>query len=168
MPARDPIAAVITIDAAGRYLDASPAALDLLGVSLAELRSSERDRFVVRAVDQAERAAARARWEDGGSQPMAGTAGLRRADGTEIRVSYTLERMEHGFRSRFWQVDGAPDSPTTALSVGDVLREWRAAERAVAELVPGSPEQKQALSEIDLLRRQYQELFRAAGPPADL
>jgi hypothetical protein len=49
-----------------------------------------------------------------------------------------------------------------------VLREWRAAERALAEVVPGSPEQKQALSEIDLLRRQYQELFRAAGPPADL
>jgi PAS domain-containing protein len=66
MPERYATAAVITIDAAGRYVDASPAALELLGVSLAELRSSDRDRFAVQAADEAERAALRARWEDGG------------------------------------------------------------------------------------------------------
>jgi hypothetical protein len=51
------------------------------------------------------------------------------------------------------------------MSVGDVLREWRAAERALDGLAPGSPEHEHALSEIDLLRSQYQELFKAAEPP---
>jgi PAS domain S-box-containing protein len=159
--------AVISLDTAWRYVDASPAALELLGVTLAELRSSERDRFALHAADDAEQAAMRARWEAGGAQPMAGTTGLRRADGAEIRVSYTLERIEGGFRVWIWQIDGAPDAPTTVLSVGDVLREWRAAERALAGLRPGSPELALMLNEIGLLRSQYQRLFRAAEPPTD-
>ena len=159
--------AMITLDTAWRYVDASPTALELLGVTLAELRSSERDRFALRADGDAEETAMRARWEAGGAQPLAGTTGLRRADGTAIRVSYTLERIDTGFRTRIWEVEGAPEAPSTVLSVGDVLREWRAAERALAELAPGSPELARMLNEIGLLRSQYQQLFRAAEPATD-
>ena len=40
--------AVISIDSDGRYLDANLAALALLGVTLAELRTSSGDRFSLR------------------------------------------------------------------------------------------------------------------------
>jgi hypothetical protein len=42
--------------------------------------------------------------------------------------------------------------------VGDVLREWRAAERSLAELTPDTPHWERTLSEIDMLRGRYQEL----------
>jgi hypothetical protein len=90
-----------------------------------------------------------------------GTAGIRRADGTTIRVSYAIEADESAVRARIWPVDGSPDAPTTLYTVGDVLREWRAAERELAELSPGTPEWARTLDEIVVLRRQYQEIFRA-------
>ena len=79
-----------------------------------------------------------------------------------IRAAERLSRS-----TRVWEVEGAPDAPTTVLSVGDVLREWRAAERALSGLTPGPPELAQKLSEIGLLRSKYQQLFRAAAPPTD-
>jgi hypothetical protein len=41
-----------------------------------------------------------------------------------------------------------------------VLRQWRVAERVLAELAPGTPEWTRTVSEIELLRGKYQELFR--------
>jgi hypothetical protein len=45
-----------------------------------------------------------------------------------------------------------------------VLREWRAAERDLAELMPGTPEWARTLNEIELLRGRYQELFDTVKP----
>lgn len=148
------------IDTAGQYVDANAAALDLLGVSLAELRTSAPDRFAIRPTMDAERAALHANWENGGSQPLIGTAGLRRADGATIRVAYAVETADSGFRARLWQVDGSPQAPASVYTVGDVLRQWRAAERELAELTPGTPEWARTLSEIELLRGKYQQLFK--------
>ena len=148
------------IDTAGQYVDANEPALDLLGVSLAELRTSAPDRFAIRPTIDAEQAALRANWESGGSQPLIGTAGLRRADGTTIRVAYAVETADSGFRARLWQVEGSPQAPASVYTVGDVLRQWRAAERELAELAPGTPEWARTLSEIELLRGKYQELFK--------
>ncbi len=155
--------AVISIDSDGRYIDANSAALDLLGVSLAELLGSS-DRFAIRPSIAAEDAALRADWEKKGSEPLVGTTGLRRADGTTIRVAYAIEGVNSGFRARLRPVEGSPHEPASVYSVGDVLREWRSAERALAELMPGSPEWARTLSEIELLRGRYQELFKAAKP----
>src|SRR6267378_2059339 len=91
--------AVIAIDTEGRYVDASAAALELLGVSLGELRISALDRFAVRPMIDVDQAALRTRWESGGSQPLVGTTGLRRADGTTIRVAYAIELAGPGFRA---------------------------------------------------------------------
>lgn len=148
------------IDTAGQYVDANAPALDLLGVSLAELRTSAPDRFAIRPTIDAEQAALRANWESGGSQPLIGTAGLRRADGTTIRVAYAVETADSGFRARLWQVEGSPHAPASVYTVGDVLRRWRAAERELVELAPGTPEWARTLSEIELLRGKYQELFK--------
>jgi PAS domain S-box-containing protein len=156
--------AIIEIDAAGRYLDANSPALALLGVSLEDLRTSAPDRFAIRPTDESEQAALRAEWESDGSQPLVGTAGLKRADGTTIRVSYAIEPTPGGFRARLREVEGSPQAPPSVFSVGAVLRQWRAAERSLAELHPGSEEWARLQSEIDLLRAQYQELFRSVSP----
>jgi PAS domain-containing protein len=157
--------AVIRIDAAGRYVDANDAALELLGVTLAELRESPGDRFSIRPTNVAEQAAFRAEWESAGSRPIVGTAGLKRGDGATIRVSYAIEADDSGFVARLWEVPGSPDAPPSAFSVGEVLRGWRAAERELAELKPGSPEWARTLSEIELLRDRYRELFRTVRTP---
>ncbi|MEX2135926.1 MAG: PAS domain-containing protein [Chloroflexota bacterium] len=166
MAKRPAAEAVISLDPNGRYISANKPALQLFGVTLAELRASPPDRFAIRPTNQSERAALRAEWESAGSRPLVGTAGLKRADGTTIRISYAIETARPGFRARLWQVDGSPEAPPTVFSVGSVLREWRAAERNLAELVPGTPEWRRILGEIELLRDRYHELFKSVKPQA--
>ena len=158
--------AVLSLDATGRYIGANKYALELLGVTLAELRASPPDRFAVQPPNQAEQAALRAEWESDGSQPLVGTTGLKRADGTTIRVSYAIESASGGFCARMWQVEGEPEAPPSVFSVGSVLREWRAAERNLAELLPGTSEWRRTVGEIELLRDRYQELFKTVMPQA--
>jgi hypothetical protein len=55
----------------------------------------------------------------------------------------------------------AAEAPAST-GVGEVLREWRAAERALAELAPGSPEWTHTRDEVELLRTRYQQVFSAA------
>lgn len=166
MPDAQPIEGVITIDKAGHYVAANPAALDLLGVSLAELRASEPGRFAVQPAIEAEQAALRDQWEAGGEQPLVGTAGLRRGDGSTVRVSYAIETVASGFLARIRPVEGSPEAPPTLFTAGAVLREWRAAERVLAELAPGTPEWTRAQGEVEMLRGRYQRLFGDAGQPS--
>ena len=166
MPEERATEAVVSLDAAGRYVDANPTALELLGVSLEEFLASPPNRFAVEPTSDAERVALRAEWEAGGGRPVVGTAGLKRGDGTTIRISYAVETAGDGLRARLWQIEGSPVAPLSVFTVGDVLREWRAAERDLAELVPGTAEWARRLSEIELLRAKYQELFQALKPRA--
>jgi len=157
--------AVITLDANGRYIDANEAALELLGVSLPELRASAPDRFTMQRSSDAEQTALRSEWAVRGAQPLVGTAGLRRADGSTIRIAYAIEAEDSGFRARIWPIEGSAHAPSTFYTVGAVLREWRSAERELAELVPGTAEWADTLSEIEMLRGRYHELFRAMKAP---
>lgn len=157
--AKQPAEAVLNLDAMGRYVGANKSALQLLGVTLAELRASSPDRFAIQPANEAEQAALRAEWESAGSRPLVGTTGMKRADGTPIRVSYAIETLDSGFRARLWQIDGVPNAPPSAFTVGSVLREWRAAERTLAELRPNTPEWRRTLDDIELLRGKYHELF---------
>jgi PAS domain-containing protein len=159
-----PNEAVIEFDAAGHCLNANRAALDLLRVSLDELRAAPAGHFSIQPSVDEEESALRAQWTAGGREPLAGTTGLMRGDGATIRVAYAIESTGFGFRARLQQVEGSPHSPTSVFTVGDVLREWRAAERQLTELSPGSPDWARTLSEIELLRNRYQELFNAAEP----
>ncbi len=156
--------AVIRLDAAGQYVDANTAALELLGISLPELRASAPDRFAMQPANETERAAFSEAWQSRGARPLVGTSELRRSDGTTIRVSYAIEADEDGFRARLRQIEGTPLAPASVFTVSDVLREWRAAERELAELASGSPEWNRRHEEIEMLRGQYQELFRAIQP----
>jgi PAS domain-containing protein len=159
--AKRPAEALISLDAQGRYIGANKPALELFGVTLAELRAASPDQFAIRPTDPSEQAALRQAWESTGSRPLVGTAGLKRADGTTIRISYAIETARAGYRARLWQIKGSPEAPPSVFSVGSVLREWRAAERNLSELVPGTPEWRRTLGEIELLRDTYHELFRS-------
>jgi PAS domain-containing protein len=168
MPEDQPSEAVVELDMAERCVDANAAALDILGVSLDELRAAPPGQFAVQPVIPGEQRSLRAQWAEGGEELVVGTAGVRRGDGAIIRVAYALEKTPGGLRARLWQVEGSPESPTSVFTVGDVLREWRAAERELTELVPGSRDWARTLGEIELLRDRYQELFKAAEPlPSD-
>jgi hypothetical protein len=61
-------------------------------------------------------------------------------------------------------VEGSPEAPPSVFTLGSVLRQWRAAERDLAELMPGSAEWARTLAEIELLRGKYQELFKSVAP----
>jgi PAS domain-containing protein len=152
--------AVVVLDRNGRYIDANQAALDLLGVSLGDLLGSPSSRFSIEPTGEGDQAALTSEWSDTGHQPLLGTAGLRRGDGTTIRVSYAIERSEDGFRARLSPVGGAADAPSTVYSVGSVLREWRAAERSLSALDPGSSDWSRVADEIEMLRSRYQGFFR--------
>ena len=157
-----PAEAVIALDGAGRVVNANEAALELLGVSLAELRGAPPGHFAIEPTQEGEQAALRTQWTDGGEQPLVGTTGLRRGDGSTIRVAYAVEGTASGFNARLWQIEGSPEAPASVFTVGDVLREWRAAERQLTELAPGTKDWARTLIEIELLRSKYQELFTAA------
>jgi PAS domain-containing protein len=153
--------AVLSLDHTGRYVDADEAALELLGVSLAELLASPPDRFTIEPSDAAEQASLRGEWATSGSRPLVGTAGLRRADGQTIRVSFAIEPAGAGFRARLSPIQGSPVAPSTGYTVASLMREWRDAERKLAELVPGTPAWARTKTEIEMLRDRYQELFRS-------
>lgn len=161
MSAAEVAEAVLSLDRTGHYIDANGTALELLGVSLPELLASPPDRFTIEPTDDAEQASLREEWATGGSRPLVGTAGLKRADGQTIRVSYAIEPAGAGFRARLSPIEGSPEGPSTVYTVGSVMHEWRAAERNLSALVPGTPDWSRTKSEIEMLRDRYQELFRA-------
>jgi hypothetical protein len=51
--------------------------------------------------------------------------------------------------------------PASSSALGDLLREWRAAERRLADLDPGSDAWAHLQVEIEGLRQRYQEAFDA-------
>jgi len=76
--------------------------------------------------------------------------------------------------SEISEVDHPPATPPNDLAgspateaVNDVLRQWRAAERSLAKLHPGSEEWAATVRQISRLRGRYQELFRSASPRDD-
>ncbi len=156
-------AATVILDRDGRYLDADDSALELLGVpSVDELRSSSPDRFAALPPDPAEQEAWRAAYFSSRAEGVLAEGALRRLDGELVRVrTAILEDPDGRFRALFYPVE----RPTTDLSakvyrIADVLAEWRAAERRLVALEPGSEEAQAVTADIELLREQYQRLFR--------
>ncbi len=164
----DPAEGVVDLDASGhRYVAANEAALRILGVTLQELLASDPDRFSVDERDPEAQSELEAQWNRDGRDAVVGSAPLRRADGRIIRVTYAVEATDTGFRARIRPLDAPTGAPTTMYTVGDVLRQWREAERRLATLVPSTPEWASAEAEIDLLRGRYHELFAGIRPAPD-
>ncbi len=154
----------LIMNADGTIADANEAALALYGASLAELRAAPSGAFSANPQPPEAQAAFRAAWESEGQPELVGEATLRRLDGTPHRVTFGVTRLEDG---RFAAILRALDEPTEdALQVftaGQALARWRAAERELETIAPGSSEASLIEREIDRFRQAYHQLFASAG-----
>ncbi|HEX5148514.1 MAG TPA: hypothetical protein VFW02_05495 [Candidatus Limnocylindrales bacterium] len=162
-------AAAVILDREGRYLDADDAALELLGVaSVEEFRSMSPAAFAAVPPDPEEQEAWRKAYFSSRAEGVLAESALRRTDGELVRIrTAIIEEPDGRFRALFYPIE----RPTTNLSakiyrIGDVLAEWRAAERKLAEVDPESDEGIALAAEVALLRSQYQELFKRAAKRA--
>jgi PAS domain-containing protein len=141
-------------------IEATDAALEILGLTLEELRalppgglSLEEDR-----AGSAEFAAA---WRESGREAILGVGTARLLDGRLVRVRYLVTPLGDGtFEIILERSDESVTEPPRAYTLGAVLTAWRAAERQLAALVPGSAEWTAAQAEIDHFRTEYQRLAR--------
>jgi PAS domain-containing protein len=123
--------ATVVADRDGRFLDGNDEALELLGVSLGELRAARIGDFSGPHADQA--LSVWRRLTSVGADIPLGEATTYRLDGTKVRLRYTrFEKLPSGeFEMEFEPVADAAllDRPPVADHPAKVLEAWRAAER---------------------------------------
>lgn len=158
--------AAVTLDAAGRYVDANDTALDLLGVpSVDALRATDPEAFSPVPPDPDETAAFQRAYAESAARGLLVESAFRRTDGELVRARTAILPEGDGYRVVFHPIE----RPTANLSVrvytiSDVLAEWRQAERRLVSLAPDSEEAARVSEQIDLFRAQYQQMFhRSAG-----
>ena len=154
--------ATMILEADGSFADASPAALELIGLDLAELRALPPGALSAEPTDPGAGAAFREDWESQGSPDIGGHATLRRVDGSTIRVKFGITPIEDGRLLALIEpvAEDAQQAPTI-YTAGQVLAEWRAAERRMVEIPPETAEWHAAQSELEAFRTRYQDLFKA-------
>jgi PAS domain-containing protein len=160
--------ASLTLSADGRTVDASPEALELLGVTLEELLALPPGAFAPTPADPDAQAAFRAEWERRGQPNLFGEGTIRRLDGTSIRVRFAITSIaEDRFEAVLEPIESPVDAASAVFAGGDdVISAWREAERRLSDLEPGSPEWLAVSDEIDRFRNTYQELFARREVPA--
>jgi len=151
---------VVTPD--GVVEEADAGALELLGVTLEELRAAPRGAFNASGKTQAVDAL-RAAWAASGATAAIGETAVRRADGTIVPVRFVAGVRDDGkYLIGVRRLEGR--SPTHDLvfsSAGQALTAWRTAERRLEDLVPGGVEWERVQAEVALLRSEYRRLFEA-------
>lgn len=154
--------ATMILDADLTPVDASPAALELIGGSLDDLRRLEPGSLAPDPVEAESQAALRDVWRDEGAPDMTGEATIRRLDGEKVRIRFGLTPMDGGRYLAVLEPVAAPlEQPTAIYTAGQVLAEWRAAERRMAEVPRDSEEGRRIQAEIEVFRRRYQDVFRS-------
>ncbi len=153
--------ATITLTAEGRVEAANPDALSLLGVTLDELLALPQGAFSPDPPDPDADAAFREQWEAEGRPDIGGQATLRRLDGSMVRVRFAISpTADRRFVAVLEPIDAPIETATRVYTAGDVLNEWRAAERRLSSLDEGSHEWAAVVSEIEDFRATYQQIFR--------
>jgi PAS domain-containing protein len=153
----------MVINADGTTAEASPEALELLGFTLEQLRALPPGALSAERRDPEGQAAFREEWERQGSPDIGGETTVRRADGNSIRVRFGITPTGDGrYLAVIDPVAGPTSEPPTVYTAGQVLAQWRAAERRMVEIPPDTSEWHEAQAEIESFRRQYQEVFRRA------
>lgn len=151
----------MVLNADGTTAEASPAALELLGLTLEQLRALPPGALSAEPMDPDTRAAFLEQWEGQGSPDIGGEATMQRLDGTCIRVKFGVTPIEDGrFLALIEPVAGPTEQPRTVYTAGQVLAEWRAAERRMVEIPPASAEWHHAQAQIEIFQKRYQELFK--------
>jgi PAS domain-containing protein len=156
---------VVAVDSA--ILEATDAALELLGLSLEALRALPRGSL---ALDEGHAAGDefRAAWEASGRGEIVGTGTLRLADGRLVRIRYLVTPRSGGtYEIIIEKVEEPADRPPRMYTIGTVLSAWRAAERRLERVVPGSGEWDSAQAEIEYFRAEYRKLAHRPRDAAD-
>ncbi len=151
---------IVTPD--GRYEDANPAALEILGVTLEELRASDPSRFATEPADPEGGAEFERQWRDAGQPDIGGETTIVRPDGRRRRIRFVITRQPDGRLVAVLEpLDTATPEPTVVYTAGDILAQWRAAERRLEALRRDSPDYAATQAQIDKLRRAYHTAFDA-------
>ncbi len=146
-------------------VEATPAALDLLQMSLEQLRALPPGGLSVENDSEASRALETA-WTEAGRSPMFGSGTIRLLDGRLIRVQYfVVAQPDGGLEIVFDRANDRLDAPPRIYAVGEVLAAWRAAERTLDQLEPGSEDWEEAQATITRFRDDYRRLVTERGGP---
>ena len=153
----------VILNADGTIASANDAALDLYGATLAELRAAPPGAFSAQPQSPAAQAALREAWESEGQPDIVGESTIRGLDGTDRRVAFGVTRLGDGrFAAILRPVDEPADAELKVFTAGQVLARWRAAERRLEAIEPGSAEARDIQREIDRFRIAYHQLFATA------
>lgn len=152
----------LVADRQGHYLDADEAALELLGLTLEELRARRVGDFSGPHAEMA--ATVWRRLAAGGEDMSSGEGTLYLPNGGEVRVRYlAIDAMEHGEYELLLEPIGTERSqqPPTSDRPSTILREWRVAEREAEAAGSGGPgamaAPDESLDAADKLRRLYHD-----------
>jgi PAS domain S-box-containing protein len=153
----------ILVQSDSTILDASDAALEILGLTIAELRALPPGGLSLEE-DRAGSAEFEAAWNRAGRGTIVGAGTVRLLDGRLIRVRYSIRPLpDETFEVLLEPSEEAVTQPPRTYSVGAVLSAWRAAERKLEAIVPGSEEWAAVEAEVEYLRDEYQRVVRLEG-----
>jgi PAS domain-containing protein len=111
--------ATVLINADGTYADASGAALELLGVTIEELRAAGRGAFAVEPVSPEASAAIESAWNRSGAQDAVGHATVKRPDRATVRVRYLLTSQPDGrYLIAIQPIGESASQPSTLYTIG--------------------------------------------------
>lgn len=152
--------AAVFLDEEGAVMGANDAALELLRVPIGTLVEAPPGAFAVQRRPDDERAALRAQWESAGRPDVGGETTIRRGDGSELRARYlVIPQVPQGFTVLLEPLPSGWDDRDRLVTLGDVLREWRAAERRLQELDENAADADTLRAEVERLRTRYQLEF---------
>ena len=150
----------LILNADGSTADANDAALELLRLTLDELRALPPGALSPEPPDPVAGEAFREQWEREGSPDVGGEGTIRRLDGSEVRVKFGVTPTDDGrFVAILEEVSSPVEAPQVLYTAGQVLAHWRAAERRLAEIPEGSAEWQAVMREIETFRSRYHALF---------
>jgi PAS domain S-box-containing protein len=153
--------AVVVLDGQGRVVGATPPALDIFGLPLESLLGVPAQALTASSRDREEQAALDAALEGTRPPQIAGQTTIKRPNGTKVHVSYLVTpRPDGSWVAILKPIAGANDQ-SSVYTVGGVLAAWRAAERRLEAVTPGSPEAASIAEEVADLRDRYQAIFRS-------
>jgi PAS domain S-box-containing protein len=150
-------AAAIAMD--GRYLDANRSFLDLVGLTIDELRTHEVGDFT--PVEHRSAALERWRgWADSDRDDLTVEATIRAANGLSVRVLATISRVSPDTCiGTISPLDDGAELPRIDRNASKVLAEWREVERERDASAHASPRWLEAKARADQLQREYAEIF---------
>ncbi len=153
--------ASVTISPEGRYLDASPAALELFGVDLDEVRMVDVGTFVQEPFGDAARESWRV-WVESGLLVARGEREVVRPDGRRCRIRFEAVRDPDGsYQETMQELAGNSERRSAFTTLAAVLEAVREAERALAKLPKRSPRRRLIKAEIGQLREAFEQMVRS-------